>query len=114
MDIEGAHNQFSSYQDAILYLRSHPFGTVEHRDMDDASFIFLDFDGTLHFYDGPKDEVEILDFEEELNDIDIWQPPFFYVPGSEMALTVMGIAGFDEMRRSPLQAARQLPVVNAP
>ncbi len=110
MDIEGNHNDFTSFKDALQYLRRYPYGTVHHEDMDNLAFIYLKNDGQLAFLGVEWEGYNVLSpvFKDELlteqdmdyfSDPDSWAPDrFYYLPGYEMSYRNDGVAWFDSLR----------------
>jgi hypothetical protein len=112
-EMMGEHNKtFSSFKEGLDYLRYHPFGTLEHPDMDILAFMYIKNDGSFAFVDvqhsaqgkGLRTEkfTDTLLSEEDLNvfkDPELWdQSKFVYIGGTEMACRIDGIAWFDDLR----------------
>jgi hypothetical protein len=112
-EMMGEHNKaFSSFKEGLDYLRDHPFGTLEHPDMDVLAFMYIKNDGSFAFVDvqqsaqgrGLRTETltDSLLSQEDLNaftDPELWdQAKFVYIGGTEMACRIDGIAWFDELR----------------
>ncbi len=112
-DLMGEHNKtFPSFKEGLAYLRDHPFGTLEHPDMDILAFMYVKNDGNLAFVDvqhlghgkslRTEKYVDTLLSEDELNafaDPETWdQSKFVYLQGTEMACRIDGIAWFDDLR----------------
>lgn len=109
-EMMGEHNKaFSSFQEAIAYLRDHPFGTVEHPGMDILAFMYIKNDGSFAFVDvkhrtsgGSEKFIDSLLSDDDLKvfaDPKEWdQSKFVYMDGTEMACRIDGIAWFDTLR----------------
>lgn len=111
-EMMGEHNKsFSSFQEAIDYLRRHPFGTIEHPDMDMLAFLYMKNDESFAFVDvkhksfgrlRTEEFIDSLLSDDELiafHDPEIWdQSKFVYLDGTEMACRIDGIAWFDDLR----------------
>jgi hypothetical protein len=114
-EFEGEYNKpFSSFREALDYLRRYSLGTIEHPDMNRLSFVYVRKDGHLAFADlvetrrGSHYSTEVTDSlltEEELAEFEdetIWhQSNFVYMPSSEMGCRNDGTAWFDELRSQP-------------
>jgi hypothetical protein len=109
----GEHNKaFSSFQEGLDYLRDHPFGTLEHPDMDILAFMYIKNDGSFAFIDVQHktrgtnlrtekycDSLLSDDDLKGFEDPDTWdQSKYVYMEGTEMACRIDGIAWFDDLR----------------
>ncbi|TLX16935.1 hypothetical protein [Rhizobium sp. MHM7A] len=112
-EMMGEHQKaFSCFQEALDYLRDHPFGTIEHPDMDMLAFIYIKNDGSFAFVDvkhrtygknlRTEKFIDSLLSDDDLKafeDPKIWdQSKFVYLDGTEMACRIDGIAWFDDLR----------------
>lgn len=112
-EMMGEHNKaFSSFQEGLDYLRDHPFGTLEHPDMDMLAFMYIKNDGSIAFVDVEHQTygktlrnekfTDSLLSDDDLKafaDPEIWdQSKFVYLDGTEMACRIDGIAWFDGLR----------------
>jgi len=98
MEIEGEYRENMAWYEALSYLRSHEFGMLGHDDMEKESFLFLKEDGVLAFYDSAKDAIELIENSDEFADPEVWDPSWYYLPGSEINLTVGGMEFWGSIR----------------
>jgi len=127
LEMMGEHNKaFSSFQEALAYLRAHPFGTIEHPDMDILAFLYIKNDGSFAFLDVEhqtygknlrnENVIDSLLSDDDLKafeDPEIWdQSKFIYMDGTEMACRIDGIAWFDGLRADlSLSSSPSLPTL---
>jgi hypothetical protein len=112
-EMMGEHNKaFSSFKEGLDYLRDHPFGTLEHPDMDILAFLYIKNDGSFAFVaversaNGPalrtEKFIDSLLSDDDLKgfeDPETWeQSKWVYMDGTEMACRIDGIAWFDSLR----------------
>lgn len=112
-EMAGEHQRtFTSFKEGLEYLRAHPFGTLEHPDMDTLAFLYVKNDGTFAFLDvdhrklgktlRSENFIDTVLSGDELSafeDPEIWdQTKYVYLDGMEMACRIDGIAWFEELR----------------
>ena len=92
--LEGVTREGLTFEEGLSYLRSHQFGTLEHRDMESLDYLFIREDGQLAFFCNRDTTVEICHDLSEFSPENEWEPNWTYLPGSEQSLLVDGLERF--------------------
>lgn len=108
--LEGVTREGLTFEEGLSYLRSHQFGTLEHRDMENLDYLFIREDGQLAFFCNSKTTVEICHDLSEFSPENDWEPSWTYLPGSEQSLLIDGVERFMAARtQEPINPAEILP-----